>query len=116
MNDQLFPRTFTQALRPGIYLRIIIEGAVGAGDEIRSIERPDHDLTVRDIFRIYTRDRQEVERLLTVPRHLGELAGMGATLSQGNERSPRRLGFPWMLLISNNWYACNGTKSTYVLM
>ena len=68
MNDQLFPRTFTQALRPGIYLRIIIEGAVGAGDEIRSIERPDHDLTVRDIFRIYTRDREEVERLLTVPR------------------------------------------------
>jgi MOSC domain-containing protein YiiM len=68
MNDQLFPRRFTEALRPGTYLRIIVEGAVGAGDEIRIIERPAHDLTIRDIFRIYTRDREEVERLLAVPR------------------------------------------------
>jgi len=44
MNDQLFPRRFTEVLRPGTYLRIILEGAVGAGDEIRIIERPDHDL------------------------------------------------------------------------
>lgn len=68
MNDQGFVRRFTEALRPGTYLRIIVEGAVAAGDEIRIIERPDHDLTVRDIFRIYTRDRDEVERLLAVPR------------------------------------------------
>jgi MOSC domain-containing protein YiiM len=68
MNDQGFVRRFTEALRPGTYLRIIVEGAVGAGDEIRIIERPAHDLTIRDIFRIYTRDREEVERLLAVPR------------------------------------------------
>jgi MOSC domain-containing protein YiiM len=68
MNDQMFPKTFTEALRPGTYLRIIVEGEIGAGDEIRIIERPVHDLTVRDVFRIYTRDRGEVERLLAVPR------------------------------------------------
>jgi MOSC domain-containing protein YiiM len=68
MNDQGFVRRFTEALRPGAYLRIIAEGVLGAGDEIRIIERPDHDLTVRDIFRIYTHDRGEVERLLAVPR------------------------------------------------
>lgn len=68
MNDQGFVRRFTEALRPGTYLRIIVEGVIGAGDEIRIIETPDHDLTVRDIFRIYTRDRGEVERLLTVAR------------------------------------------------
>ena len=68
MNDQVFVRRFTEALRPGTYLRIIVEGAVGAGDEIRIIERPALDLTVGDIFRIYTRDRGEVERLLAVPR------------------------------------------------
>jgi len=67
MNDQLFPRRFTEALRPGTYLRDRVEGDVGAGDEIRVIERPNHDLTVRDVFRIYTRDRHEVERLLAVP-------------------------------------------------
>ncbi len=68
MNDQGFVRRFTEAMRPGTYLRIIVEGAVGAGDEIRIIERPAHDMAVRDIFRIYTRDRGEVERLLAVPR------------------------------------------------
>jgi MOSC domain-containing protein YiiM len=68
MNDKLFPRRFTEALRPGAYLRIVVEGDVGARDEIRVVERPDHDLTIRDVFRIYTRDRDEAGRLLAVPR------------------------------------------------
>jgi MOSC domain-containing protein YiiM len=68
MNDKTFPRRFTEAMRPGAYLRIVVEGDVGAGDEIRVVERPDHDLTIRDVFRIYTRDRHEVDRLLAVPR------------------------------------------------
>jgi len=68
MNDKTFPRRFTEALRPGPYLRIIVEGEVGAGDDIRVVERPRHDLTIRDVFRIYTRDRDEVGRLLAVPR------------------------------------------------
>ncbi len=68
MNDKLFPRRFTEALRPGAYLRILAEGDVGAGDEVRVIERPDHDLTIRDILRIYAFDRKEAGRLLTIPR------------------------------------------------
>jgi MOSC domain-containing protein YiiM len=68
MNDKLFPRYFTEALRPGSYLRIIVEGDIAAGDEIKVIERPDHNLTIRDVFRIYTRDHDEIERLLSVPQ------------------------------------------------
>jgi MOSC domain-containing protein YiiM len=68
MNDKSFPRRFTEALRPGAYLRLIVEGEVGAGDAIRVAERPNHDLTVRDVFRIYTRDHDEVKRLLAVPQ------------------------------------------------
>jgi len=68
MNDQRFPRRFTEALRPGAYLRIVVEGDVGAGDEIRVVERPEQGLTIRDVFRIYTRDRHEVDRLLAVPQ------------------------------------------------
>ena len=67
MDDQMFPRRFTEALRPGAYLRIIVEGDVGAGDEIRVTRKPPHDLTIRDFFRIYTRDRNEVERLIATP-------------------------------------------------
>jgi hypothetical protein len=68
MDDPIFPRRFTEAMRPGAYLRIVTEGSVGAGDEIRVVERPGHDLTIRDVFRIYTRDRDDVERLLAVPQ------------------------------------------------
>ena len=39
-----------------------------ARDEIRVVERPDHDLTVGDILRICTRDRDDVARLLSVPQ------------------------------------------------
>jgi MOSC domain-containing protein YiiM len=67
MNDKLFPRRFTEALRPGALLRILVEGDVGAGDEIQVIERPDRGLTVRDVLRIYAFDRQEVGRLLATP-------------------------------------------------
>jgi MOSC domain-containing protein YiiM len=67
MNDKLMPRRFTEALRPGAYLRIVIEGDIGAGDAIQIQEHPHHDLTVRDILRIYAFDRQEVGRLLTIP-------------------------------------------------
>jgi MOSC domain-containing protein YiiM len=68
MNDKRFPRRFTEALRPGALLRILVEGDVGAGDEIQVLERPDHELTVRDVLRIYAFDRQEVGRLLAIPR------------------------------------------------
>jgi MOSC domain-containing protein YiiM len=50
MSDEIFPRRFTRALRPGTYLRIIIEGDLPAGGEISVIHRPDHDLTIRDVF------------------------------------------------------------------
>ena len=68
MGDPGFLRQFTQAGRPGTYFRIIEEGDIGAGDEIEVVERPDHDVSVGDIFRIYTRDRGEAERMLGVPQ------------------------------------------------
>jgi len=68
MNDPAFLRRFTAALRPGAYLRIVSEGDVGEEDAIRILDRPGHDLTIRDVFRIYTRDRKESARLLTIPR------------------------------------------------
>ena len=66
MEDSAFPRRFTKALRPGSYLRIVSEGDLGSGDEIRVVERPDHGLTIGDVFRIFIRDRGEAGRLLEV--------------------------------------------------
>jgi MOSC domain-containing protein YiiM len=68
MNDSQFLRRFIEALRPGTYLRIVTEGSLAAGDPIRVVKKSDTQLTVRDVFRIYNRDRDEVERILTVPQ------------------------------------------------
>jgi len=68
MQDKRFIRRFTEARRPGSYLRIIGEGELGSGDEIQVIERPDHDVTVGDVFRIYTGDRDEAGRILDAPQ------------------------------------------------
>jgi MOSC domain-containing protein YiiM len=101
MNDQMFPRRFTEALRRETYLRIIVEGAVDAGDEIRIIERPAHHGS-RHISNLYSRSGRG-RAITRRSSPLAELAEMGATFSRGNERPARRVGFSWMLLISNNW-------------
>ncbi len=80
MSDEMFPRRFTKALRPGTYLRIIVEGDLAAEDEIRVVHRPDHDLSIRDIFRIYTRDRNEIERLVAIPQISASWRRWAATL------------------------------------
>lgn len=68
MNDKLFPRRFTEALRPGALLRILVEGDVGARDDVQVIERPGHALTLRDVLPVYSFDQQEAGRLLATPR------------------------------------------------
>lgn len=67
MESAGFPRRFTKAERPGAYLRIVREGVLAASDPIRIVHRPEHGVSARDVFRIYTRDRGNVSLLLTVP-------------------------------------------------
>ncbi|MFK7816451.1 MAG: MOSC domain-containing protein [Gammaproteobacteria bacterium] len=68
MKDKTFPKIFTKALRPGAYLRIIEEGDIGTGDEIKIMHKPTHDLTIKDVFRIFTKDRNEAACLLEVEK------------------------------------------------
>jgi ferredoxin-NADP reductase/MOSC domain-containing protein YiiM len=68
MGDEDFPGTFTEAGRPGAYLRIVVEGELGAGDEIRVVERPDHELSIGDVFRIFSHDHEQAAALLEVPQ------------------------------------------------
>ncbi len=67
MADQRFPSRFAAAARPGAYLRIVTEGDVAAGDEIRVLSRPDHGVTVGLVERAYHADRSLVRRLLDAP-------------------------------------------------
>ena len=40
-------KAFARASRPGAYLRILVEGTVGAGDPIELLHRPEHGVTVQ---------------------------------------------------------------------
>ena len=86
MEDNQFLRRFVEAGRSGAYLRIVIEGDVGAGDEIRLVERPDHDLTIGDVYRIYTRDRVDAGRLLSVAQISSTWKGWANKALLGVER------------------------------
>jgi MOSC domain-containing protein YiiM len=67
MNDEMFPRRFAEAGRPGAYLRIVRDGDVGAGDAVRVVHRPAHGVTIGDVNTIYHRDRSRARLLLSVP-------------------------------------------------
>jgi MOSC domain-containing protein YiiM len=47
-------KTFTAAVRPGAYLRVVEAGAIRATDEITVTHSPDHDVTVGQVFRATT--------------------------------------------------------------
>ena len=82
-------------MRPGAYLRIVSEGELGAGDEIRVVERPATDLTVREVFRIYIRDRHEAGRLIANPAMSEAWKSWAADLlgkAEGRESSPKKVG------------------------
>jgi len=56
-------KRFLQSERSGFYLAVLKEGEVGSGDEFELIARDAHDVTVSDITRLYTREKQNVELL-----------------------------------------------------
>lgn len=45
-GDGKMVRRFGHASRPGAYLRVVVEGTIGAGDAVEVLERPDHGVTV----------------------------------------------------------------------
>ena len=59
-------KDFTDARRSGAYLRIIQEGEITAGDEIKVIHRPEHDVTIRDIFDAKAGERGKIAQLKQV--------------------------------------------------
>lgn len=57
-------KRFTEAARPGAYLRVIEPGDIRADDPIEIVHRPDHDVTVALVFRAMTREPDLLPRLL----------------------------------------------------
>lgn len=60
-------KDFTDARKSGAYLRIIQEGEISADDEISVIKKPEHGVSIRDIFDAKAGERAKINQLKTVP-------------------------------------------------
>ncbi len=60
-------KEFTQAQRPGAYLRILEEGYVSAGDEIEILEVPNHGISIKDLFAAKRGERVKTRAINTSP-------------------------------------------------
>lgn len=67
-------KEFTAEARPGVYLAIVEEGTVGAGDEIDVFDRPSHGVTVGEVFRAKSGERDLIPHVLRaqIPADLRE--------------------------------------------
>lgn len=66
-------KTFTEAGKPGAYLRVISPGTVRAGDTITIEHRPDHDVTIGLVFRARMTEPELLPRLLVADALSAEL-------------------------------------------
>ncbi|MDK1472832.1 MOSC domain-containing protein [Streptomyces sp. 549] len=54
LGERGWVRRFTQAARPGAYLRVVEPGEVRSGDVVERTHRPDHEVSVTFLFRACT--------------------------------------------------------------
>ena len=69
MGLSMFPKHFLASERSGFYLRVLVEGTVGAGDLIERIKIDSARLSIKEIHHLYHFDRfnrQGIKRVLDV--------------------------------------------------
>lgn len=78
-DNRAWVKRFAQVGRPGPYLRVLVEGEVGAGDEIEVVHRPGHGVTVSTMFRA----------LMTEPALLPELFKVEGLVEEARRTAER---------------------------
>ncbi len=73
-GDPQMLKRFTQAERPGAYLRIVREGEIGAGDTIEVHDRPAHGVTIAVVARAVMIDPALLLPAADAPALPGDLA------------------------------------------
>jgi MOSC domain-containing protein YiiM len=56
-------KKFLASGRSGVYFRVSEEGEVGAGDTIKLIRKDPNQITINDIVRLYTSDKEDIDAL-----------------------------------------------------
>jgi len=70
MGEKGWAKSFTAAGRPGAYLRVLVAGAITAGDPIEIIDRPDHRVSITMMFKATTTERELLPQLLAAEAYL----------------------------------------------
>jgi MOSC domain-containing protein YiiM len=76
-DNRAWVRRFAAVGRPGPYLRVLVPGAVQAGDPITVVHEPDHGVTVSTMFRA----------LITEPSLLPELLRVDGLVDEARRRA-----------------------------
>ena len=72
-NDKMIPKLFWETGLLGFYLRVEKEGMLKRGDEITSLERPDHGISVRDLWTFITDGNIDgAQRALAALEHIDD--------------------------------------------
>jgi MOSC domain-containing protein YiiM len=69
-DDRLMAKKFSDAVRCGIYFRVVEEGHLQQGDSIQLIEQSRYSITIRDVADWYlgkTTDQDALQALLALP-------------------------------------------------
>lgn len=64
MADKHMPRRFAESLRTGVYLRVLEEGTVAAGDSVRMVSRDPKRMSIRSLFAAYLKPNDVEARTL----------------------------------------------------
>ncbi|MFI5858805.1 MOSC domain-containing protein [Streptomyces parvulus] len=64
MGEERWMKRFIEKAAPGAYFRVVEPGEIRAGDAVRIVHRPEHDVTVALQFRAVTTQRELLPRLL----------------------------------------------------
>ena len=64
IDERAWIRLFTARAAPGAYLRVLTPGRIRAGDEVRVVHSPPHDVTIGLAFRALTSEPALLPRLL----------------------------------------------------
>ena len=63
MNDPGFVRDFMKAEKNGFYFKVLQEGTIDTGDEIRKVRQDGHDLTVQEVIQLHTTRKSDKDLL-----------------------------------------------------
>lgn len=82
-DNTAWVKRFTQACRPGPYLRVVEEGVIGAGEEIHLTHRQGHGITVSTMFRAINLDHSLLPDLLRIDGLVEQVRVKAARIAEG---------------------------------